>query len=130
MCAHGISCSSFQFSRTVKMVGSDRKYGCSDIVDTFSPTFRNPIFRFSSIVKYESLDNKKSEIFTHPSFRYLPIDFQTFVFSIFVCSQMDFKNPRFSNIRLFNQYSLICKYENLDHKNPRFLNVQQNIQLF
>ena len=36
----------------------------------------------------------------------------------------------FSNIRLFNQYSLIFKYENLDHKNPRFLNVQQNIQLF
>ena len=65
MRAHAISCSSFQFSRTVKMVGSDRKYGCSDIVDTFSPTFRNPIFRFSPIVKHENLDYKKSEIFKH-----------------------------------------------------------------
>ena len=40
MRAHDISCSSFQFSGTVKMVGSDRKCGCSDtsdIVDTFSP---------------------------------------------------------------------------------------------
>ena len=90
------------------MVGSGRKYGCSDIVDTFSPTFRNPIFRFSPIVKYESLDNKKT-------------DFQTSEFSIFAY--------RFSNIRLFNQYPLIFKYENLDHKNTRFLNVQQNIQL-
>ena len=49
MRAHDVSCSSFQFSGTVKMVGSDRKCGCSDtsdIVDTFSPTFINPIFYF------------------------------------------------------------------------------------
>ena len=45
--------------------GSGRKYGCSDIVDTFSPTFRNPVFRSSPIVKYENLDYKKSEIFKH-----------------------------------------------------------------
>ena len=55
----------FQFSQTVKMVGSGRKYGCSDIVDTFSPTFRNRIFRLSPIVKYENLDYKKSEIFKY-----------------------------------------------------------------
>ena len=71
MRAHAISCSSFQFSRTVKMVGSDRKYGCSDIVDTFSPTFRNPIFLFSPIVKYENLDYKKIRNF-QTSFRYSP----------------------------------------------------------
>ena len=65
MRAHAISCSSFQFSRTVKMVGSGRKYGCLDIVDTFSRTFRNPIFRFPPLVKYENLDYKKSEIFKH-----------------------------------------------------------------
>ena len=58
MHAHAIFCSSFKFSRTVKMVESDRKYGCSDIEDTFSATFRNPIFQFSPVVKYESLDNK------------------------------------------------------------------------
>ena len=65
MRAHTISCSSFQFSRTVKMVGSGRKYECSDIMDTFSLTFRNPIFRLSPIVKYKNLDYKKSEIFKH-----------------------------------------------------------------
>ena len=65
MRAHAISCSSFQFSRTVKMVGSGRKYGCLDIVDTFSGTFRNPIFRFPPVVKYENLDYKESEIFKH-----------------------------------------------------------------
>ena len=65
MRAHAISCSSFQFSRTVKMAGSGRKYGCLDIVDTFSRTFRNPIFRFPPVVKYENLDYKKSEIFKH-----------------------------------------------------------------
>ena len=94
------------------MVGSGRKYGCSDIVDTFSPTFRNPIFRFSPIVKYESLDNKKTEIFKHPSFRYSPIDFQTFVFSIFVYSQIRklgfqrseiFKHPSFQSIFAYIQ---------------------------
>ena len=50
------------------MVGSDQKCGCSDtsdIVDTFSPTFINPILRFSPVVKYENLDDKKSEIFKH-----------------------------------------------------------------
>ena len=65
MRALAISCSSFQFSRTVKMVGSGRKYGCSNIVDTFSPTFINPTFRLSPIAKYENLDHKKSEIFKH-----------------------------------------------------------------
>ena len=68
MHAHDISCSSFQFSGTVKMVGSDRKCGCSDtsdIVDTFSSTFINLIFLFSPIVKCENLDYKKSEIFKH-----------------------------------------------------------------
>ena len=47
MHAHAISCSSFQFSGTVKMVGSVRKCGyldTSDSVDTFSLTFINPIF--------------------------------------------------------------------------------------
>ena len=65
MRARTISCSSFQFPGTVKMVGSDRKCRCSDtsdIVDTFSP---NPIFLFSPTVKYENLDYKKSEIFKH-----------------------------------------------------------------
>ena len=103
MRAHAIFCSSFQFSRTVKMVGSDRKYGCSDIVDTFSPTFRNPIFRFSPTVKYESLDNKISEIFKHPSFRYSPIYIQTFVFSIFVCCQI--RKLRFQNFEIFKHQS-------------------------
>ena len=31
----------------------------------FSPTFINPIFLFSPIVKYKNLDYKKSEIFKH-----------------------------------------------------------------
>ena len=50
------------------MLGSDRKCGCSDasdIVDTFSPTFINPIFRFLAVVKQENLDYKTSEIFKH-----------------------------------------------------------------
>ena len=56
MRAHAISCSSLQFSGTVKMGGggSDRKCGCSDtsdIVDSFSPTFVNPILQFSPVVK-------------------------------------------------------------------------------
>ena len=55
------------------MAVSGRKRGCSDtsdIVDIFSPTFINATFRFSSIVKNENLDYKKSEIFKQPSFRY------------------------------------------------------------
>ena len=51
-----------------QMAGSGRKRGCSDtsdIVDTFSPTFINKIFRFSPVVKYENLEYKKSEIFRH-----------------------------------------------------------------
>ena len=54
------------------MAGSGLKRGCldtSDIVDILSPTFKNPTFRFSPVVKYENLD---------------------------------YKNPRFSNIRLFD----------------------------
>ena len=54
------------------MAVSGRKRGrsdTSDIVDIFSPTFINPTFRFSPIVKYENLD---------------------------------YKNPKFSNIRLFD----------------------------
>ena len=60
MRAHDIFCSSFQFSGTVKIVGSDRKCGCSDtsdIVDTFTPTFINPIlfiFTYSEIRKLGS----------------------------------------------------------------------------
>ena len=51
------------------MAGSGRKCGCLDIADIFPPTFINPTFRFSHIVKYGNLD---------------------------------YKNPRFSNIRFFN----------------------------
>ena len=43
------------------MAGSGRKRGCldtSDIADIFYPTFINPTFRFSPIVKYENLDYK------------------------------------------------------------------------
>ena len=54
------------------MAGSGRKHRCldtSDIADIFSPTFINPTFRFSPVVKYENLD---------------------------------YRSPRFSNIRLFD----------------------------
>ena len=54
------------------MAVSGRKHRCldtSDIADIFSPTFINPTFRFSPVVKYENLD---------------------------------YKSPRFSNIRLFD----------------------------
>ena len=54
------------------MAESGLKRGCldtSDIADILSPTFKNPTFRFSPVVKYENLD---------------------------------YKNPRFSNIRLFD----------------------------
>ena len=47
MRTHAISCSSFQFSGTVKMVGQIENADARiplDIVDTFSPTFLNPIF--------------------------------------------------------------------------------------
>ena len=127
MCTHAISCSSFQFSRTVIMVGSDRKYGCSDIMDTFSPTFRNPTFRFSPIVKYESLDNKKSEIFKHPSFRYSPIDFQTFIFSKFDYSQIRklgfqkseiFKHPSFQSIFAYIQIRKLRSQKSEISKRP------------
>ena len=82
---------------------------------SFSPTFRNPIFRLSPIVKYENLDYKKSEIFKHlfdihqqsntktwsPKFEIL---IQTSVLSIFAYSQIRklgqqkseiFKHPSF-----------------------------------
>ena len=106
MRAHAISCSSFQFSRTVKMLGSDRKYGCSDIVDTFSPTCRNPIFRFSLIVKYENLDYKKSKIFSN-------------IFSIFTNSQIQKLEVQKSEILIqtsVSRYLPIVKYESLDNK--------------
>ena len=93
----------------------------------FSPTFRNPIFRFSPIVKYESLDNKKSEIFKHPSFRYSPIDFQTFIFSIFVCSEIRkvgfqkseiFKHPSFQSIFTYIQIRKLRSQKSEISKRP------------
>ena len=118
-------------------------FGYPNIVDTFSPTFMNPIFRFSRIVRYENLDYKNpkcSNIFSmftssqiqklefqkfeiliqapvfsifvysqirklglqkiwHPSFRYLPFDFQTSIFSIFAYSQI--RKLGFQEIRDF-----------------------------
>ena len=84
------------------MAGSDRKCGCSDtldIVDTFSPTFINPIFGFSPVVKYENMDYKKSEIFKQLSiFTYSQIQklevqkseilIQTSILLIFTYSQI------------------------------------------
>ena len=115
MHAHAISCSSYQFSRTVKMVGSARKYGCLDIVDTFSRTFRNPIFRFPPVVEYENLDYKNPKfsnifsIFTNSQIQKLEVQkfeilIQTSVLSKFAFSQIQsldnkkseiFKHPSF-----------------------------------
>ena len=99
MRAHAFSCSSFQFSRTVKMVGSGRKYGCLDIVDTFSRTFRNPIFRFPPVVKYETWITKNPKfsnifsIFTNSRIQKLEVQkfeilIQTSVLSKFAYSQI------------------------------------------
>ena len=75
------------------MAGSGQKHGCldtSDIADIFSPTFINPTFRFSPIVKYETWITK---------IRY----FQTSIISTLACSQiMKTWMRRFANIRLFN----------------------------
>ena len=60
MRAHAISCFSF-----LDQNGGVRKFGYLGYRGYFSPTFINPIFRFSPIVKYENLDYKKSEIFKH-----------------------------------------------------------------
>ena len=70
--------------------GSGRKRGCLGYRGFFSPTFINPNFRFSSVVKCENLDYKKSEISKHPSFRYSPV---------VNIENLDFKNPRFLNIQ-------------------------------
>ena len=50
-----------------------RKLGCLGYLEFCCSTFINRTFRFSSRVKYENLDHKKSEIFKHPCFRYSPI---------------------------------------------------------
>ena len=116
------------------MTGSGQKRGCldtSDIADIFSPTFINPTFRFSPIVKYENLDYKN------------PIFSNIHRFVIRLQSNMKTWMQRFSNIRLFNirLYSNIktciskirdlqtsvflilayVKYENLDFQTSVFL---------
>ena len=122
----------FQFSAFLSYQngGVRSKTRISDILDIaniFSPTFINPTFRFSPIVKYENLDYKNPRlsnirlfdirIWSNTKTRMFKIrDFQTFVFSIFACSQISklgfqkseiYKHPSF-------RYSHIVKYENLE----------------
>ena len=102
------------------MVGSDRKRGClgtSDIADIFSPTFTNPTFQFSPIVKYENLGYKNQRFSNIRLFNirlYMQSnittwfskirDLQTSIFSIFAFGQIRklgclkskiFKHPSF-----------------------------------
>ena len=112
---------SFRHSPTVKYKNLSSK------IRDFNTNTHLDLSRYLSIVKYESLDNKKSEIFRHPSFRYSPIDFQTSIFSIFVYSQIrklgfqkseNFKHPSFQSIFAYIQIRKLRSHKSVISKRP------------
>ena len=62
------------------------------MADFFS-NFYISVFSILAYSEYQKLGFQKSEIFKHPSFRYSPV---------VNIENLDFKNPRFSNIRVFD----------------------------
>ena len=79
--------------KTNRHFGQVKNADVSDIANVFSPAFINPTFYKSACSQIRKVGCLKSEIFKRPSCRYLPI---------VKYENLDFKNPRFTNIRLFD----------------------------
>ena len=88
--------------------------------------FQTSVFSIFACSQISKLGFQKSEIYKHPSFRYLHTkiwmfkirDFQTSVFLIFTYGQIG--KPRFQKFEIYKhlsfQYSPTVKYENLAYK--------------
>ena len=70
-----------------------RKRGCLGYRGCFFSNFYKSDFSIFACNQIRRVGCLKSEIFKHPSCRYLPI---------VKCEKLDFKNPKFTNIRLFD----------------------------